>query len=129
LKRKGVYYSFKYDFNAEGGFQAWWSDVYRNAQSFRKDLGNKPLQAAVDPDAEKKIRMNGNYDPYNNHDDCLKLLVRCTLKYNALRGASEVSSMVFLFFLNTTNILTFFLFFSQNFLLLTIHQLQTTFEN
>ena len=100
LKRKGVFYSFKHDFNDEGGFQAWWSEVYSLAQPFRKDIGNKPLQAAVDPDAEQKIRTNGNYDPFNNHDDCLKLLVRSTLKYNALRGASEVSLFcLFIYFI------------------------------
>jgi len=99
LKRKGVFYSFKHDFNDCGGFLAWWTDVYAIAQPFRKDIGNKPFQAAVDPDAEKKIRMNGNYDPFNNHDDCLKLLVRCTLKYNALRGASEVSLFIYFIYL------------------------------
>jgi hypothetical protein len=98
LKRKGVIYSFKHDFNDEGGFHAWWNEVYALSQPFRKDIGNKPLQAAVDPNAEAKIRENGNYKPFSNHDDCLKLLVRATLKYNALRGASEVSCLLLLFY-------------------------------
>ena len=41
--------------------------------------------------------MNSNYNLFNNHDDCLKLLVHSTLKYNALCGASEVSSIFFIY--------------------------------
>lgn len=73
--------------------------MYASGQTFRPDLGNKPFQAAVDPDAEAKIRQNGSYDPFNNHMDCLKLLIRGTLKYGALRGSSEVSLIVSFFFI------------------------------
>ena len=92
------------DFNRAGGFQAFYKDLYNEAQKIRSDLGMKPMQAAVDPEAEVKIRKNGNYKPFENYDDCLKLLIRSTLKYAALRGNSEVS---FLFLL----VLSFFIFF------------------
>ena len=97
--RKGVIYSFTKDFNEPGGFHAWHTEVYGLGQQFRPDLGNKPNQAAVDPDAEAKIRTFGKYDPYNNHNDCLKLLIRQTMKYGALRGSLEVSSLFYFYFL------------------------------
>ena len=95
--QKGILYSFAYDFNDTGGFQAWWNEIYGLAQKFRSDLGNKPNQAAVDPDAEAKIRQLGKYDPFNNYNDCLKLLIRFTLKNGALRGSSEVRMSFFYF--------------------------------
>lgn len=50
----------------------------------------------MDPNAEAKIRSNGDYKPFENHTDCLHLLVRATLKYGALRGSSEVSFCFFI---------------------------------
>ena len=93
---KGILYKFAQDFNEAGGFHAWWNEIYGLAQSFRPDLGNKPNQAAVDPDAEAKIRQLGNYDPFNNYNHCLKLLIRTTCKIGALRGSSEVSFFCFI---------------------------------
>jgi hypothetical protein len=47
----------------------------------------------------KKIRDHQHlYDPFNNHYDCLKLLIRQVIKYNALRGAGEVRLVCFLFY-------------------------------
>ena len=91
LHQKGVLYSFAKDFKNPGGFQAWWNEIYSLGQEFRSDLWNKPNQAAVDPNAEAKIRQYGNYHPFTSHTDCLKLLIRSTLKYGSLRGSSEVS--------------------------------------
>jgi hypothetical protein len=99
LHRKGVVYSFTNDFNGPGSFQAWWTNAYAEAQSFRSNIGCKPMQAAVDPNAEQKIRDHQHlYDPFNNHYDCLKLLIRQVIKYNALRGAGEVRLVCFLFY-------------------------------
>ena len=91
FNQKGILYRFAQDFNEAGGFHAWWNEIYGLAQNFLPDLGNKPNQAAVDPDAEAKIRKIGKYDPFNNYCDCLKLLIWGTLKIGALRGSSEVS--------------------------------------
>ena len=92
FNQKGVLFKFTTDFNEAGGFHAWWNKIYGLAQQFCTDLGNKPNQAAVDPDAEAKIRKLGNYDPFDNYRDCLKLLICNTLKIGALlRGSSEVS--------------------------------------
>ena len=91
MSQKGVAYFVKRDFGFEGGFIAFWDKIYEKARPFRPNLGKKPRQAAVDIDAESKIRSFGKYDPFNNYDDCLDLLVRGTLKYAAFRGASEVS--------------------------------------
>jgi len=66
----------------------------------------------VDPNAEAKIRSNGDYKPFENHTDCLHLLVRATLKYGALRGSSEVS-FCFFYYLNFTQKYSFsYLFFN-----------------
>ena len=83
-------YSLERDFNGKGGFQAYWLNIYGLAQVFRKDLGKKPKQAAVDHDAEWKIRNYGNYKPFESYDDCIELLVHNVLKLGAGRS-SEVS--------------------------------------
>lgn len=98
--QKGILFRFAHDFNDAGGFHAWWNELYGLAQKFRSDLGNKPFQAAVDPDAEAKIRQLGNYVPLNNHSHCLKLLIRATSKYGALRGSTEVCFFSFSFFIH-----------------------------
>ena len=89
-KSRGVIYSFYNDFNGEGGFQGWWTDLYKRAQKFRDDLGLKPQQASVNPKAEQKIRENGNFQPFSDYDDCLMLLIRGVIKYNCMRGSQEV---------------------------------------
>ena len=98
--QKGVLYRFAHDFNKAGGFHAWWNELYGLAQKLRSNLGNKPNQAAVDPDAEAKIRQLGGYEPFTKHYDCLKLLIRATSKYGALRGSTEVSLFCFVIILH-----------------------------
>ena len=115
LATRGVLYSFSHDFNQEGGFQAYWIQLYAMAQSFRDDLGNKPHQAAVDFNSEKKIRECGRYDPFQNYNDMLKLLVRNVIKYFALRGSLEVSYIflsIQLIFILTHLLSQFFSIFS-----------------
>ena len=90
-------YKKAHDFNDSGGFQAFWSDIYSLAQRFRSNFGTLPMQASVDPNAEQKILLNGNYDPFNNHDDCLKLMVRGFIKTFGLRARDEVRRIVTFF--------------------------------
>lgn len=88
LKENGVIYEKGKDFNGKGGFHGFWKEIYRLATSFRTDLGKKPNKAAVDHNAEYKIRCCANppYDPYNNYKDCLELLIHYTLKLAHGRG-------------------------------------------
>jgi len=86
------------EFHKTGGFQAYWKTAFEDAAPFRKDLGKKPTQAAVDYNAEAKIRENGNYSPFTNYDDCIDLLARSIMTTFALRGRREVSSMMVISF-------------------------------
>ena len=92
-KKRGVIYSFSKDFNDPGSFQTYWKQLFKLCQPFRSDLGTLPNRAAVDPNAERKIRAADLYRPFENYNDCLKLLVRGVIKYNCMRGANEVCSI------------------------------------
>ena len=87
---KGIVYKAGSDFSGEGGYQAVYMKIYALALPFRSDLGNKPNQAAVDPNAEQKIRACAELDPFKNSYDLLFLLARGITKYMCLRGR-EVS--------------------------------------
>ena len=44
LATQGVMYRKGTDFNGQGGFQAYWKDIYDLASTFCSDLGKKPTR-------------------------------------------------------------------------------------
>ena len=86
FNRKGIVYKAGCDFSGEGGYQAVYMKIYALALPFRSDLGNKPNQAAVDPNAEQKIRACAELDPFKNSYDLLFVLARGITKYMCLHG-------------------------------------------
>lgn len=111
LKKRGIVFSAKNDFNCVGGFQAFYVKLFELASKVRLDFGNKPQQAAVDPEAELKIRQSNKYQPFVNHTDCLYLLIRAVMKIGCLRGSTEVSNLFYFIIINSfTHLYHYFLF-------------------
>ena len=99
FSRNGVVYKASKDFNGEGGFQAFYKNLYASCELLRMDLGRKPMQASVDLSAEHKIRKFGNFKPMHDYDDCMMLLMHYTLKNFQMRASKEVSFFVLYIYL------------------------------
>ena len=92
FRRNGITYSLHSDFEGKGGFQAFWQNRLSKAMVLRPDLGSLPLRAKFDTDSDRKIREEANppFQPYDNYDDCLQLIVHYILESFTLRGRQEV---------------------------------------
>ena len=92
FREQGILYSYKMDFLYDGGYANFFKTLWNKCRNLRQDFGSLLHASTFDPDAEQKIRKNGNYDFRNNYNDCLELMIHNTLKLFQLRGGCEVST-------------------------------------
>ena len=95
FREHGILYSYKMDFLFSGGYANFFQTLWQKCKLLREDFGSLPFASTFDPDAEIKIRKNGNYDFKNNYNDCLELMIHNTLKLFQLRGGCEVRKNLF----------------------------------
>ena len=101
---EGLMFSLANDFNYKGGFQAYWTELFKLVKEKRQEFGELPNKAFFDPQADYKIRHNANppYTPFElsrkGYDDCMDLMAHYTCVDFCLRGATEVSNSFFYIF-------------------------------
>ena len=99
-----IMFSQAKDFNFQGGFQAYWTELFTMVKHHRPDFGELPNKACFDIAADFKIRNNAvpPYTPYEltkkGYEDCMELMAHYACVSYCLRGATEVRTL-FLFFL------------------------------
>ena len=95
---QGIAYSLGCDFNFDGGFQSYWTELFKLCKEKRPDdFGERPNKAAFDVDADYKIRNTADppFTPYQltkkGYEDCLMLFCHYTCVNYCLRGGTEAS--------------------------------------
>ena len=91
----GLNFSMAKDFNYTGGFQAYWKELWAKGKKIRHSLGEKPLQATFDANADSKIRSASTpFRPFlqtrQGYDDCMLLFAFRIGVVFQLRGGVEV---------------------------------------